>query len=310
MNICEMRKQLRIAAISVVMAAVALGSATYAWFVTNSTVKATTGSISAQTNGMVLQIVSGDTPNHEDNREALTTASAVGNQISPSSTDDAKSWFVPATWSNTKVSSYKEANTDEKGLYSQSNNSYYAFAVGNYTVYTVKETGRADVYLNPDRPLVVTPSAGASENWFNKIKGSLRVGVVVGDDLKFVYAPTQPSSTKTGNDVNATMGWSCVASAGDTTQEASYMHLYADNLVDQQNGNWAAAKNGSLYDRPAGQNGKAIATNVGYSGTRIKVIIWMEGTDSDCVNVSDLDDAQKANPTFNVTLNLVGVATE
>lgn len=69
-------------------------------------------------------------------------------------------------------------------------------------------------------------------------------------------------------------------------------------------------KNGTLYDKPAGQNGKAIDTNVGYNGTHIKVVIWMEGTDSDCVNVSDLDDAQKANPTFNVTLNLVGVATE
>lgn len=304
----EMKRQLRIAAISVIMAAVALGSATYAWFVTNSSVQATASTISAQTNGMVLQIVSGDNPNHEDNREALTTAMATGNEISPSSTNDAKSWFVPDGWNNTKVSSYTQARTDESGLYNQGGNSFYAFAAGNYTVYTVRETGKADVYLNPDNPLVVTPSDDATDDWFNKIKGSLRVGIVVGDELKFVYAPIEPSDSKTGNDVKATLGWSCVANAGDATQAATYMHLYESHLIDQDGGNWAATKNGELYDAPTGNDARPLATDVDYNGTHIKVVIWMEGTDSDCVNVSGQDDGKDVSPTFDVTLNLVGVA--
>lgn len=49
-----MKKQLAIAALSVVMAAVALGSATYAWFVSNTKVDGTTSTVSAQANGMVL----------------------------------------------------------------------------------------------------------------------------------------------------------------------------------------------------------------------------------------------------------------
>ena len=37
--------------------------------------------------------------------------------------------------------------------------------------------------------------------------------------------------------------------------------------------------------------------------------IWMEGTDSDCVNMNGLDNGT-GNPTFDVTVILVGVASE
>ena len=40
----------------VCVAAVALGSSTYAWFVTNNTVKATTSTISAQSNAAFMKI--------------------------------------------------------------------------------------------------------------------------------------------------------------------------------------------------------------------------------------------------------------
>ena len=47
MDVKALRKQLMAAIAMVVVAAVALSSATYAWFVTNNTVKATTSQISA-----------------------------------------------------------------------------------------------------------------------------------------------------------------------------------------------------------------------------------------------------------------------
>lgn len=62
MSVKQMKKQLAIAALSVVMAAVALGSATYAWFVSNTKVDGTTSTVSAQANGMVLQIASAQMP--------------------------------------------------------------------------------------------------------------------------------------------------------------------------------------------------------------------------------------------------------
>lgn len=56
MNSKAIRKQLLAAVAMVLVAAVALGSSTYAWFVTNNTVKATTSQISAQSNAAFMKI--------------------------------------------------------------------------------------------------------------------------------------------------------------------------------------------------------------------------------------------------------------
>ena len=55
-NVKALKKQLAAAIAMVCVAAVALGSSTYAWFVSNNTVKATTSKISAQSNAPFLKI--------------------------------------------------------------------------------------------------------------------------------------------------------------------------------------------------------------------------------------------------------------
>lgn len=52
----QVKKELATAAVSAMVAAVSLTSATYAWYVVNNTVTATTSTISATTNGFILQI--------------------------------------------------------------------------------------------------------------------------------------------------------------------------------------------------------------------------------------------------------------
>ena len=59
MNVKALKKQLMAAIAMVCVAAVALSSATYAWFVSNNNVKATTSSISAQSNAPFLVIRAG-----------------------------------------------------------------------------------------------------------------------------------------------------------------------------------------------------------------------------------------------------------
>ena len=61
-TIKKMKRQLIAAILSVATAFTALSSATYAWYVANNSVKGTTSSIAATTNGFVLQIVSGLDP--------------------------------------------------------------------------------------------------------------------------------------------------------------------------------------------------------------------------------------------------------
>lgn len=314
MNIKQTKRQLAIASLSVVMAGFALASATYAWFVSNTKVDATSSSISAQANGMVLQIVKAGEPIH-DGGDHRTSATVAGHEISPSSTNDASNWYVPASWNGTDVSGYQKVAIKDpaQGNYSLrgSSEEFYAYTLASYTLYTITETGEADVYLDGadgENALVITPSEGASEDWFNKIKGSLRVGVMIDGQLKLVYAPTKP--TGHGNDFSPTEGWSCVNPSDaslTTTMSPTYSYVAGNDYVDQNGKHWAATKSGDTYKRPSANPAKL--ARVGYSGTNLKVVMWMEGTTNACQNMSGLDTGTDA-PTFDVTLNLVGVVPD
>ena len=59
MSIKSLKKQLMAAIAMVLVAAIALGSSTYAWFVSNNSVDATISTISAQSNAPFLKITSG-----------------------------------------------------------------------------------------------------------------------------------------------------------------------------------------------------------------------------------------------------------
>lgn len=78
--------------------------------------------------------------------------------------------------------------------------------------------------------------------------------------------------------------------------------------IDQDGKNWGATKVGESYIEPSGTAAK-IAEKVNYNGVSMKIYIWMEGTDSDCVNMTGLEEGMK-NPTFDVTVSLVGVAVK
>ena len=309
-SVMRLKIQLIGAALTVVVSAVALSATTYAWFVSNSRVHATTSTISAQANGMVLQIAKGKDVNH-DGSDKQTTASSEGHEISPSSTNDAQSWFVPKTWSGTNVSGYQEVTVDATGKYTLTSGfgSYYAYVAADYTLYTVTNTGIADVYLDGTNPVTIKPSGNVTSEWFDKIKGSLRVGIVINDELKVVYAPVEPSTAEHGNDASYTIGWSCVAAEGTETKAPDYAHVSGATLVDQNGGDWAATGSGGSYSKPAGAKPQAIAKNVGYNGANMKIVIWMEGTDSDCQNWSE-QNKNTAAPTFDVTVSLVGIVPD
>ena len=311
-SVKRLKIQLVGAALTVVVSAVALSATTYAWFVTNSRVHATTSTISAQANGMVLQIVEGDTPDHGS--DTSTVASAAGHEISPSSTNDAKNWYVPQGWQGVDVSTYQKVDTsisgENPGKYTIQGNDYYAFTVANYTLYTVANTGVADVYLDASNGSLITITQhGGTQEWFDKIKDSLRVGIVINGVLRVVYAPTAPSTIDMGNDVIAVAGWSCVDSESlSKVVTPTYLHLSGADSLDQNGNNWGATKAGEGYIRPSG-NAQKVASNVDYNGTNMKVVVWMEGTDSDCQNMSGLDVGE-GSPTFDVTVSLVGIVAD
>lgn len=85
MDTKALKKQMGAAIAMVLVAAVALGSATFAWFVTNNTVTANTNTISAQSNAAFMTIKYNDT--------------AVGvNSTEDTATDNVGKALYPATF--------------------------------------------------------------------------------------------------------------------------------------------------------------------------------------------------------------------
>ena len=319
MNIKKMKMQLMATAASVLISGVALGSATYAWYVENTTVTAKTGAVSAMTNGMMLQIAAGTTPDHGKDSETIAFDSTKGHEISPSSTDDIKTWYKPAAWtdgamvSEYSAISFEDVATGAYKLSESSDKNLYAYNVSTYTLYTVQATGIADVYLDGSQTGGAITVTSNGQPLDDKVAKSMRIGISTVDKngnetLKFVYAPSEP--TGYGNDVysknNAITGWITVSNE-TSTKNATYSHIYDTNYIDQNSKNWAATKEGESFIKPS-SNASPIATGIDYNGIIMKVYVWLEGTDSDCVNTAA--DAMNEDLSYDVTIHMVGVNSD
>lgn len=84
----------------------------------------------------------------------------------------------------------------------------------------------------------------------------------------------------------------------------TYPYIYATTYTDQNSQNWIATKVGKNYEVSSGT--QKIASSVGYDGVKMRVYIWMEGTDADCVNNAAAEDPA----TYNVNVKLAGISAE
>ena len=299
------------ALLSVVIAFSALASSTYAWYISNRTVQGTTSTITAAADGAVLQINVGKVADHDG--DAATVAMTAGHGISPASTEDMVDWYIPASWTAnlSQVSSYQkvtletDTNGDKDGTYRLGGKDYYAYALGTYNLFAVKNTGHADVYFDgaaAGGPIQVT-RAGESGTVADKVAASLRVGITINDTLVAVYAPAEPSGA--GNDVyyegsDPANGWRVVKGDDETsttTKDAAYRHISGTGAQP-----WALSKVGDIYATPTSEQIK-VAENVDYNGVVMRVYVWMEGTDADCLGSIVTGDESL----YNVTVHLVGL---
>lgn len=123
MNVKSLRKQLMAAIAMVLVSTIALGSSTYAWFVSNNTVKAVTTNISAQSNSAYLVIDTKTT-------STTSTSSAAAAEEVDEGKVYADAALYPAQWAN----GFGET--------------HYVYIRSEYVLYTITETGFADVYLD------------------------------------------------------------------------------------------------------------------------------------------------------------------
>ena len=313
MNVRKMKKEVFVAALTVMISFVALCSATYAWYISNTNVKGTTSTISAKANSFVLQIATlADGAQHGDNQSLV--AATVGHKISPSSTNNLKDWYICQGWGqNGKVTSYMKPTIATDGKYTIGTDRY-AYIKSEYILYTVTETGLCDVYLDgADVAGAIQVTAQGSPT-STVIPESMRVGITIEDlegntptgteKLVLVYAPS--NETGKGNDATAIDGWTYVKDE-KTLAPVTYPHIYEKTYTWTDSSSivhdYAATKSGENYVAPA-SNGETIAYDVDYDGVIMRVYIWLEGTDAQCVNNSNVDDPS----TYNVTVSLAGVA--
>ena len=82
-NVKALKKQLMAAIAMVCVAAIALGSSTYAWFVTNNKVDATTTNISAQSNAAFMTIENGATGAKDSDKTSVSTKLGKDTKLYP-----------------------------------------------------------------------------------------------------------------------------------------------------------------------------------------------------------------------------------
>ena len=310
----KLKRELFGAAVSLMVSAVALTSATYAWYVVNNEVQATTTTISATTNGFILQIARADNGAQHGGEQMSLTASSVGGRITPSSTGNLKDWYVCAGWNDEgKVTSYERISTSisTPGLYKDklTGEDRYAYVRSDYIVYTITESGYADVYLDASEGIPITVSIDNGKTATSTtIPDSMRIAITTQklendgktpipntETLIVVYAPKAVSGR--GNDAEAISGkWTHID--GTKPVEVSYPHI--DPTTSDS---WTVTKSGENYVAEPGTN--PIAEKVGYNGILLHVYIWLEGTDADCVNNAAAED----EATYSVTVKLAGIAT-
>ena len=313
MIVSKLKKELAIATVMVMVSFVALSSATYAWYIANTTVNATTSTISAKANNFVLQIAKlSEGAQHGGNQSLI--ASTVGHKISPTSTNDLENWYICQGWGqNGKVQSYMKPTIEADGKYTIGTERY-AYIKSEYNLYTITETGLCDVYLDGGELAGAIQVTAQGSPTSTVIPESMRVGITIQDlegttptgteKLVLVYAPK--NETGKGNDETAIDGWTYVKDE-NTLALVTYPHIYEKTYTwtdsDNKVHDYAAVKSGESYVAPA-TNADTIASDVDYDGKIMRVYIWLEGTDEQCVNNSNEDDPS----TYNVTVSLAGVA--
>lgn len=185
-SVKALKKQMAAAVAMVCVAAVALGSSTYAWFVSNNNVKATTTNISAQSNSAYLVI---DT---KKTSTSSTSSATAAEEVGTGKTyEDAA--LYPAQWAknfnvskenaDTKIYQFESAYAEEKENAAEKSGT--RFAVGDPTAAVTADyallnqfyigTGTYDGQFTNLKVDSMTVSTGSDK----KLAGAIRVLVYI-----------------------------------------------------------------------------------------------------------------------------------
>lgn len=256
MDTKALKKQMGAAIAMVLVAAVALGSATFAWFVSNNAVTATGVDVTTTSSVPNLYITSvGQTS------DVMTAAETNPTKIYPISTPDAENFFETLHW--TTGNGHAVADKYQSALAHEAGKTNYA----DYTFKLGVSNGKMDVYF--DSSAAATTLKAAAD-----MGTAGRFAVKVGDGQWLMFrVPGTATTNGYYTDKDATTGDYWVKNTTDGIAPATYLDF----------ANYA----GSVNDKGQAVAGANKLTTI-ESGTdhevTVTVRVWYEGCDKDCVS--------------------------
>ena len=281
-----LKKQLGAAIAMVLVAAIALGAATFAWFVNNNAVTATGVDVSTSSSVPNLYIKStGKTT------DGMTAAGTNPTKLFPVSTNDANAFYETLHWT-TGTGDNAVADEYQNALVHETDKTVYA----DYTFDLGVANGKMNVYFDSSdaaTTLAANAKMGTAGRFAIKFgEGNWTLFKVKGTDTQKGYYTDQGATT--GDYWVKQVGGTLKA---DTAQYADFS-TYAGS-VDAQGQVQAAGKTAltTLDSANADNHGKVTVT----------VRVWYEGCDKDCVSENAATGIQHA---ITGNLGFVGVQVD
>ena len=281
-----LKKQLGAAIAMVLVAAIALGAATFAWFVNNNAVTATGVDVSTSSSVPNLYITSTGKTTGD-----MVKADTSPSKLYPVSTNDAKAFYETLHWASaTGTGSHAVADKYQSAIAREDGKTVYI----DYTFTLGVANGSMDVYFNSD---TAATTLEASDKMGTA--GRFAISFDGGTNWKLFKVASADNSTATRYYTDkavetATQGDYWVTGAGDSDKvvEASYSDL--------------AAYSGSINDKGQAVAGTSkLATISSDNGpVTVTVRVWYEGCDPSCVSENA---AAGISNTITGNLGFVGV---
>ncbi len=218
MTVKSLKKQLMAAIAMVLVATIALGSSTYAWFAANNSVTATGMTVTAQAEQGIVIANSGKTTYGT----TAATAEATDAKLIPTSTANGTTWYHATS------SQFDDAEAGQVAAnYASVGTDGTDYVKNTFYIKSATDTAYAG---NLEITSVVVASGG-SQN----LSKALRVGVMVGSNF-YIYAPVTgyTSTYKVGNGTSGTSvsPKSSTTSSTDTTVTSFPANTAAGLQVD------------------------------------------------------------------------------
>ena len=260
-SVKALKKQLAAAIAMVMVAAIALASSTYAWFVNNSAVTATGMQVQAQTEGGIEIAYSDSASSTGEYASSATTGATSAITLAPISTLNTSAWYhagaVKSSESAGNAESYETYNMTETNIDNQAygkigkheNTNYYM--VQNFNIRSTSSTSPAKG-LSVDSVSVANANADMSK--------ALRVAVKVGSNAALIYDPNGDQGSYTVYSGHTGSGTSAQKTTAGTV-----------TCTDKNTKTVLTGASDTIAAKGASNNG----------GVDVKVYIWFEGEDSE-----------------------------